>query len=489
MLPGRIYQQARETPDKTALFADGQAISYRAFATFIDRTRGYLTEQGLPADGVAILPTGSNATVWILALALRSLGLTTLAIPSGGSLGRLGLAEARCVVAVSGEHPPGLDRLSAAAGLRFIDVPTEIYAGAAEAPVPEPPDPAIPFGGHILLTSGTTGAYKKVLRHPADQEEDWEYRRRVFGITDRSVVNVLSLGCWAGAGHNYPIATWDTGGTVAMYQQAKIWNGLRVPGTTHCFVFPQLLSEILPAPAEELDRQDSMQLIVTGGPLSQIMAEAAKARLTARLYTSIGATEASTYTLTPIESPEDLRWHRVIPSRKVEVVDEQGRVLAAGENGLLRVDPGKGITGYLHDAATTRLFFRDGFFYPGDLAIFRADGRFALQGRVTDVINLLGQKIASRPVEEVLERELDVSAVCVFSAQNERAEEEIRVAIETDRPIEETRITPLLRRQLPGAPAFRVRFFPAFPRNEMGKVRRLELCGLIGSPATGAKLQ
>src|SRR4051794_12860550 len=204
MLPGKIYQQARETPEKTALFVDGQAISYRAFAVFIDRTRRYLAEQGVAGDGVAILPTGANATVWILALALRSLGLTTLAIPTGGSLGRLGLAEARCVVAVSGEHPPGLDRLSAAAGLPFIDVPTAMYAGAAAAPVPEPPAPGIPFGGHILLTSGTTGAYKKVLRDPAHQTEDWAYRWQVFGITERSVINVLNLGCWTGAGHNYP---------------------------------------------------------------------------------------------------------------------------------------------------------------------------------------------------------------------------------------------------------------------------------------------
>src|SRR4051795_13109266 len=123
MLPGKIYQQARETPEKTALFVDGQAISYRAFAVFIDRTRRYLAEQGVAGDGVAILPTGANATVWILVLALRSLGLSTLVVPEANRIGGLGLPEARCVVAVMGEHPPGLDRLCAATGLPLIDVP------------------------------------------------------------------------------------------------------------------------------------------------------------------------------------------------------------------------------------------------------------------------------------------------------------------------------------------------------------------------------
>jgi acyl-coenzyme A synthetase/AMP-(fatty) acid ligase len=367
-------------------------------------------------------------------------------------------------------------------------VPTDISAGAADAPVPELPEPEVPFGGHILLTSGTTGAYKKVLRDPAEQAGDWEYRRNVFGITDRSVVNVVSLGCWAGAGHNYPIATWDAGGTVAMYQQAEIWNALRTPAVTHCFVFPQLLADILRAPPQELERKDEMQLIVTGGPLSQPMADAAKSRLTSRLYTSIGATEASTYTLTRIESAEDLRWHRLIPSRRVEVVDEQDRVLPSGQAGRLRVDPGRGITGYLHDDATTRAFFRDGFFYPGDLALFRPDGRFALQGRVTDVINILGKKIASAPIEQALERELGVTGVCVFSAQNEKFEEEIQVAIETEQAIEEARLAPVLRREIPDAPGFRVRLFSAFPRNEMGKIRRAELRQwLFASPPAGPR--
>lgn len=482
MLIRRIYAQARQTPEKTALVADGQEISYRAFASFVDRSRSYLAARGLPADGVAVLPAGASATVWILGLALRSLGLTTIVIPSANTIGRLDLPEIRCVVAVSGEHPPGLDRLCAAAGLRLIDVPTRIYAGAAQAPVPDPPEPNIPFGGHILLTSGTTGAYKKVWLDPSHQPVQWAFRREILGIAGQSVVNLFNLGPWTSAGHSFALATWDAGGAVVIHQQPNPWVSLRTPGISHCFVFPQLLSEILQAPASELTRNDDIQLVVAGGPLSQTMAAAAKARLTARVYTLVGATEATSYTLTPIENVEDLRWHRVIASRKVEVVDEQGRVLPAGQVGLLRVDPGQGITGYLHDEGASRAFFRDGFFYPGDLAVFRADGRLALQGRVTDIINILGKKIPSRPIEDALERELGVTGVCVFSAQNELAEEEIRIAIETDRAIDEARLSAVLRRELPGAPAFRVRFLPGFPRNDLGKVRRLELRHLLGSP-------
>ena len=71
------------------------------------------------------------------------------------------------------------------------------------------------------------------------------------------------------------------------------------------------------------------------------------------------------------------------------------------------------------------------FFYPGDLAIMRADGRIALQGRATEVLNIGGDKIAPAPIEERMEAELGVSGVCLFTMQNEDAEEEAHAVIES----------------------------------------------------------
>ena len=270
------------------------------------------------------------------------------------------------------------------------------------------------------------------------------YRREIFGITGQSVVNIFNLGCWTAGGHNFAMAAWDAGGAVVMYQQRTSGNPFVCPGLPIVCV-PALALGNPAGPKHELARNHEMRLISTGGPLSQALVAAAKARLTSRIYNYLGATEAGGYTFTAIESAEDLRWHRVIPSRRVEVVDEEGRALPVGQTGLVRVDLAAGVTGYLHDEAATHAFFRDGYFYPGDLGMFRADGRLALQGRVTDVINILGKKIASAPIEQALERELGVSGVCVFSAQSESLEEEVRVAVETDRPIEEPGLAPLLR--------------------------------------------
>src|SRR5208282_666506 len=163
MLTMKIYAQARETPDKTAIVFNSRTISYREFACLIEISRRYLAAQGLAGEGVAVLPSGSLMSTWILGLALHSLGMTTLAVSSAEEIGRLNLPDIRCVVATAGAHP-GLDHICAAGGWRLLRVPAEIIDGAtAQGVVLDLPDLSGPFGGHILLTSGTTGSYKKVF--------------------------------------------------------------------------------------------------------------------------------------------------------------------------------------------------------------------------------------------------------------------------------------------------------------------------------------
>ncbi len=104
-----------------------------------------------------------------------------------------------------------------------------------------------------------------------------------------------------------------------------------------------------------------MQLVVTAGPLPRALADEARARLTPRIYTHYASTEGGPVTLTRIEQPEDLRWHRILPSCEVQIVDDSGHLLPAGQEGLVRVRPMEGVTGYLDDADASRTFFRGGF--------------------------------------------------------------------------------------------------------------------------------
>ena len=103
----------------------------------------------------------------------------------------------------------------------------------------------------------------------------------------------------------------------------------------------------------------------------------------------------------------------IAAGRKVQIVDEEGRDCSPGQEGDLRVLVREtDVTSYLDDEAASAKFFRDGYFYPGDIAVGRSDGRIRILGRAADVLNLQGQKIAVAPLEQRVQEFLGVSTVC-----------------------------------------------------------------------------
>jgi len=257
-------------------------------------------------------------------------------------------------------------------------------------------------GGHILLTSGTTGVYKMVLSTPAIDTVFLRWRTEVSGLTQDSVLSVFQFEPWTAAGYRAAANPWTVGGTTLMEYGREPYRALLNRGLTHGIVVPALLALILAAPENAFPRNDALQLAVTGGAMTRRQIEQTKARITPRLFALLGSTEVSSFAYTPLETDDDQRWHRLLPHRVVELVSDTGRPVPVGEIGRVRVSTKDVHTAYLGDEAATKMHFKDGYFYPGDLAVARADGRIALQGRSTDVINVRGVKIFPGPIEDRL---------------------------------------------------------------------------------------
>jgi non-ribosomal peptide synthetase component E (peptide arylation enzyme)/glycosyltransferase involved in cell wall biosynthesis len=479
-----IYRHAAETPDKAAIAFENRVISYCFFAGAIDTLRRHLAAEGMAGDGIAVLPHRAPFDDWVLSLALRSLGVTTLVIPAANVIGELSLPGIHRVVTI-GPPPPGFNDLCAARGWRLYCVPPEIYA---VTPVQSPPDAGAleaPPGGHILLTSGTTGDYKMFLVNPANDTAFRGAYQESFGISGQSVVNLFNMRPWTGAGYRCPVTTWEAGGSMVYCDRPNQWEAFRYPGITHAWVTPLLLSQILNAPTEQLQRSEAMRLFVVAGPLSHTMWQLTGERLTSRIFTYVGSTEAANYTLTAIDAPEDLGWHRILAWREVQVVDEQDRAVPAGEVGQIRVRLLAGDGGYLDDPEASRRFFRNGYFYTGDLGTIRADGRLGLRGRVTEIVNILGVKKASAPIEEALQQRLEVPGICLFSVPTPGMEEEIHLAIEATAPIDRARLAAALDSALPNRSTVVVHYVPAMPRGDLGKIRRDTLKHMVAKSEAG----
>src|SRR5262249_55570782 len=157
---------------------------------------------------------------------------------------------------------------------------------------------------------------------------------------------------------------------------------------------------ILAQPEDAFPFSAVSEVGIGGGTITQREIDEAKRRIAPVLSNGLGATESHTIAITPIETPDDHRWHIPDPTSTVGIVDDDGRPVPCGEVGRLRVATDGGPTSYLGDEEATRTFFQDGFFYTGDLAIMREDGRIALMGRFTDVINVNGHKLQPAPIED-----------------------------------------------------------------------------------------
>ena len=76
----------------------------------------------------------------------------------------------------------------------------------------------------------------------------------------------------------------------------------------------------------------------------------------------------------------------------------------AGADGEVVVRGDDVFAGYLDDPAATEKAFIDGWFRTGDLGSFDADGYLVLDGRLKDMINRGGEKIAPTEVEAAIYR-------------------------------------------------------------------------------------
>ncbi len=497
-----IHAAAADHPDRVAVVFNNKPLSFSAFYRSILSTRRFLETHRPRAGAIAVIWNDNILESWCLDFALRSLGLLTASVQTAPEVAHFADSDAACVVTTYAQAAASnLDVTTLPLAAPVICVPAEAFApGDLDAPLPPPPQGPTDLG-HLLLTSATTGVYKKVWLRPTISVEQIEagieeYRRRQVdvGKDGERVLSLVNLGLWTASGYGPAISMWITGNAVSIFQHPDLWRAFDYPGLTHAMVTPGFLYDLMRLPPERPTSHPNLTLLVVGGAMSMKLAREVRERVTPRLVSTLGSTEGGMWAITPLQTDEDLRFHKINPTRELQVVDEDDQPLPAGHLGRLRVRiEADGAQSYYDDEEATAACFRDGWFYPGDLAIARDDGRISLHGRVTDIISIEGYKVAAEPIERALQERLNVDSACVFSMWGTEAEE-LHVVLQTNRPIPPEALAEAIQASLRGFPRAHVHFVEDIPRNHMGKIRRLALKQMLmerdgvkvpaGAPAT-----
>ena len=135
---------------------------------------------------------------------------------------------------------------------------------------------------------------------------------------------------------------------------------------------------------------------------------------------------------------------------------------------------------YLNNAEATARFFRDGWFYPGDIGIKQDDGLVVILGRESDVLNLGGAKFSASEIENELRQVAAVKDTCALAMPSKKGLDILVILVVLGDGGEEDAVKREAGERLA---AIEIRDFvlkrvDEIPRNERGKISRPQLVAL-----------
>jgi acyl-CoA synthetase (AMP-forming)/AMP-acid ligase II len=343
---------------------------------------------------------------------------------------------------------------------------------------------------HITLTSGSTGVSKAIgithnmivvqmARYVLGLGNEFMTCSRFF--SDFGLANVVCLRTLLYAlsrGGLFCLPGKDPMDSLQTFELYKVDCLLAAPGG---------LSGILKFYEEHKEFRSGFRAICTAGSvLQKSLSERVRAQLCPDLLCFYGTSETATVAAAPARMVADVpgATGHVLPGVSVQIVDADDRVLPPGTEGRIRIASSSTVTGYMGDPAQTALSFKDGFFYPGDLGWLSEQGFLVISGRVSEVLNLGGEKVRPSAVEEVLCRFHSVADAAVFTVPNSFGIDELWAAIEARGSFNEQAIRAFCERNLAlvQRPA-RYVVVDRLPRNENLKIARDQLRQFAALPA------
>jgi acyl-CoA synthetase (AMP-forming)/AMP-acid ligase II len=168
---------------------------------------------------------------------------------------------------------------------------------------------------------------------------------------------------------------------------------------------------------------------------------------------------------------------------EVAVMAPDGRLLKAGEEGEV-VTRGPNVTpGYENNPKANADGFAFGWFHTGDQGFMDEDGYLKITGRLKEIINRGGEKVAPMEVDEVLMEHAAVAQAVTFAMPHEKLGEEVAAAIvlREGRAASERELQNFANQRLA---AFkvpkRIVIVDEIPKGATGKLQRIGLAQKLG---------
>jgi len=462
---------AKQNPQAIAVATLTAQVPYVDFDANIDRMAAALDEIELPKSGLVAVAVADQYVHWLLLLALARLGVTSTSYLAVQASQMEPLLKPDFIITDQSEQ----DGDAARAPIHRI-TPQRLTEIGQRPAVKRPRVKVDPKAlGRISTSSGTTGIPKK------------------FGLTWEAIENrILQVAAIANATHPHEIriqsligpeflaypgaglSAWCLGGTLIIgpTDPVGVANTLTRLQPTVLNLAPIQLKMLLDALPPGFLPLRHLSITVSGSHTPRAVRELARLRLTNNLVLFYGTSEGGTIACRPDNSvggdDADVGW--VFPFTEVEVVDDNHNPLPYGELGRIRARGTGFMSEYIDDAEANATYFRDGWFYPGDIGTLSVDGHVRVEGRVDELMNFGGSKFMPHQIEGAALACTGVKDAGAFTMTGANGFAEPWLAIVQDEGVQEAEIARALA--LPGLPPVHVVWTDAIPRTPSGKVVR-----------------
>jgi acyl-CoA synthetase (AMP-forming)/AMP-acid ligase II len=459
-IPAMLRAVAAERPDDEAVVdtstEPATRLTYGELQARVDRLAAAVVAAGVqPGDRVAIW--APNCWEWIVALlGLQSAGAVLVPLNTrykgAEAADILRRSNARLLFTVegflgnqyvsmlrgTGDELPDLDQIvvlrddgTVPDGVlsldEFVATATDEAAAEVDARVAALRGDAL---SDLLFTSGTTGAPKGVkLTHAQTLRAfgDWADIGGLRAEDRYLCINPFfhAFGYKAGIVAAFmtgatlvPMAVFDLDRVVEIIESERISV---VPGP------PTIYQSLLNHPGFDPTRTSTLRLAVTGAAVVPVeLVERMRAELGFdTVVTAYGMTEASgCATICRREdSAETIATTsgRAFPGVEVQVVDDDGTPLAAGQAGEILVRGYNVMDGYFNDPEqTAETLTEDGWLRTGDVGVMDADGYVTITDRKKDMFIVGGFNAYPAEIERLLLAHPEVAQVAVVGVPDER---------------------------------------------------------------------
>lgn len=495
---------SRHPADTAAIAApDRPAMNYGALSEFVAVTRSRLRGMGIGRqDRVAIvLPNGPEMAVAFVAVAGAA---TTAPLNPGYRVDEFAFylqdLKAKAVLIAADESGPIVEA-AAQAGTTILratvraDAPAGTFAIEGEAIAPASADSAAEAGDTALIlhTSGTTSRPKIVPLSHANLAASARHIGATLALTpaDR-VLNIMPLFHIHGliAAVSSSLAAGGSIYCTPGFNALRFFSWLDDAHATWITAVPTMYQALLSRAernAEIIAAHPLRFLRSSSASLPPQVMQALEQTFGCPVIESYGMTEA-THQMTSNPLPPKARKPGsvgIAAGPAVAILDEAGKQLASTEIGEICIKGPNVTAGYENNPDANATAFTDGWFRTGDQGYLDPEGYLLITGRLKELINRGGEKIAPREVDEVLMDHPAVAQAVTFAVRHDKLGEEVAAAVVLRPEVEPAPDTQALRAFVSQRLAdFKVprtiQFLDEIPKGPTGKLQRIGLAKTLG---------